>query len=612
MESNRKTLFSSEIACDQEIDRLRYYLQDKCLIPELIPSELSNTEQWVVWSYQVGKQLNGMYRANKQPYLPTDPLTELCMDSNYRLADLDTAISTFYKCEHIDGIGYMFLEDDGLIGIDLDNCRDSDTGKISKEYLFWIKQLDSYTEVSPSGTGIKIWVKGSVPDSFFLTSNETGFRILNFAGGEIEIYRRGQYFTVTTQVMPGFDTIRNSQNELDVICEFSKSSINQDFSYISFPELSIDEINTELSLQEEWFETENVSISQDDLQVHLSQEREASELTYNYKPGSQLTNSNPQEKKRCNRCGRENYSIYELCSSCYSIGLPETVVVSSVSDYFSNFKDTTIQVEYDIQLGTYTPRADVVLLDKIGKIVAIAECKREAYVDNGIKQLKSYLSASDTQFGLFANTMNSNEWIFFENLRRYNYKEITKEEFEQGIFNPNSNPILRMFSNELNRLEEITLDINSKETIRQDYQKFILLDRKKMEKYNMSIQLSQESQEKEVIFYKIREVVNQLNISSSESEMELENCRKELIIEYNKKKETIRQLKIEISELNNHITNLEHEVNLIKKQICIENKPTYLQIEQEIDLLKSEKSQMQEDIGKQLFLLSTHTDLLKF
>ncbi len=47
--------------------------------------------------------------------------------------------------------------------IDLDSCRDPETGHIEAWAMKIVELLDSYTEVSPSGRGLHVWVRGKVP-----------------------------------------------------------------------------------------------------------------------------------------------------------------------------------------------------------------------------------------------------------------------------------------------------------------------------------------------------------------------------------------------------------------------------------------------------------------
>ena len=73
------------------------------------------------------------------------------------------------------------------------------------------------------------------------------------------------------------------------------------------------------------------------------------------------------------------------------------------------------------------------LADGNGSFAAIAECKGAGYVGHGIEQLKSYLSATDTRFGVFANRADPNQWKFYENRRANCIPEIDRSEFEAGV-----------------------------------------------------------------------------------------------------------------------------------------------------------------------------------
>lgn len=53
-------------------------------------------------------------------------------------------------------VGFVFTRDDPFVGIDLDHCRDPETGKIKPWALEIVAKLNSYSEVSPSGTGLHI------------------------------------------------------------------------------------------------------------------------------------------------------------------------------------------------------------------------------------------------------------------------------------------------------------------------------------------------------------------------------------------------------------------------------------------------------------------------
>jgi hypothetical protein len=92
------------------------------------------------------------------------------------------------------GVGFVFTQGDPMTGVDLDNCCNPETGEIHPAAQAIISELNSYTEVSPSGTGVKIFLK---------SSGSPGPRHrAKYDGGEIEVYSDGRYFTVTGAFLP--------------------------------------------------------------------------------------------------------------------------------------------------------------------------------------------------------------------------------------------------------------------------------------------------------------------------------------------------------------------------------------------------------------------------
>jgi KaiC/GvpD/RAD55 family RecA-like ATPase len=99
-----------------------------------------------------------------------------------------------------DGIGFEF--EPPYVGVDLDHCRNADTGEIEQWASDMVAHLDSYTEVSLSGTGLHIIVKGTLPP---------GRRRC----GGIEMYDGGRYFTMSGRHVEGSPlTIEDRTGEL--------------------------------------------------------------------------------------------------------------------------------------------------------------------------------------------------------------------------------------------------------------------------------------------------------------------------------------------------------------------------------------------------------------
>jgi len=136
-----------------------------------IPQALRDRPQWVVWRDEDGRKMP--YDAKtRRPAKSTDPAT---------WATFQEAVAAARNYGYT-GIGYVFSADDPYVGIDLDDCLEDD-GTIAPWADEIVQALHSYTEISPSGRGLKIWVAGDVPGS---VKTE-----------QIEIYPSRRYFTVT-------------------------------------------------------------------------------------------------------------------------------------------------------------------------------------------------------------------------------------------------------------------------------------------------------------------------------------------------------------------------------------------------------------------------------
>jgi putative DNA primase/helicase len=142
--------------------------------PDSIPAELKALKAWVLWRYEwvetkwtkVPFQVGGASKARS-----TDPATwGIYQDALRR-----------YQRGGFDGIGFVLDPQIGIAGIDLDHCLGESTAVWAIKIML---QLDSYTEVSPSGTGLRILVKAELPP-----------------GGRkkdsIEMYDRARYLTIT-------------------------------------------------------------------------------------------------------------------------------------------------------------------------------------------------------------------------------------------------------------------------------------------------------------------------------------------------------------------------------------------------------------------------------
>lgn len=114
--------------------------------------------------------------------------------------------------------------------------------------------------------------------------------------------------------------------------------------------------------------------------------------------------------------------------------LQEFDVVEAVIRYFSEprFAQFSMLRECRIQMGAIHSRADIALRDAQENFIAIAKCKLAGGISY-TEPLKSFLSATDTPYGIFAATTNRDSWIFYRNLGHNRFQQIERTDFEKGF-----------------------------------------------------------------------------------------------------------------------------------------------------------------------------------
>jgi putative DNA primase/helicase len=111
----------------------------------------------------------------------------------------------------------VLQKEDNIVCIDLDNCI-GDDGKICDKANYIVRIMNSWTEISQSGKGLHIFIRGSKPtDKSKATPDE--FKSL-------EVYDSARYIALTGNHLPGTPlTIEDRQSALNTICDlyFPKS-----------------------------------------------------------------------------------------------------------------------------------------------------------------------------------------------------------------------------------------------------------------------------------------------------------------------------------------------------------------------------------------------------
>jgi putative DNA primase/helicase len=153
-----------------------------------VPAALRDIPQWVCWKY--------VERDGKRTKCPISPANGGNASSTDRATwgTFKQALAACRACAQLEGVGFVFSADDPFAGVDLDDCIDSATGRTKSWARVILDQLDSYCEVSPSGSGVKVFVRASKAGPRCKTGYEDG---------AVEMYDRDRFFTVTGQRLVG-------------------------------------------------------------------------------------------------------------------------------------------------------------------------------------------------------------------------------------------------------------------------------------------------------------------------------------------------------------------------------------------------------------------------
>ena len=165
------------------------------VLPDAIPAEIKALKAWVTWRYEWKED-----KWTKEPY-------QVNGDIHAKVNDWSTW-GTFnqaldcYRWGGVDGIGFVLQRASGIVGIDLDHCAEPD-GKVAVWALKMMHEIESYTEFSPSGTGIRILAKAVLPPGRRKKDN-------------IEVYDELRYLTITGHHRAGHpETIESRQSAVD-------------------------------------------------------------------------------------------------------------------------------------------------------------------------------------------------------------------------------------------------------------------------------------------------------------------------------------------------------------------------------------------------------------
>lgn len=150
---------------------------------------LKQLSQWVCWREET--------RDDETTKVPIDPETTDYASSTdpETWGTYDKAVTRYQEDGSLDGVGFVFSQEDSFVGVDLDGCRDPESGDIEDWAEDIISRLDSYTEVSPSGTGFHIYLTGEKPEG--RNRREQSSTLSLDKSPEVEVYADKRFFTFT-------------------------------------------------------------------------------------------------------------------------------------------------------------------------------------------------------------------------------------------------------------------------------------------------------------------------------------------------------------------------------------------------------------------------------
>jgi hypothetical protein len=170
-----------------------------------VPHELKQADQWLCCDEKKAP-LVPMRRGTFYAAKSTDPTTWRSYEHTYE-AWLKNPSSYV-------GIGRVFVETEDYVGVDLDGAYDAATRMLTPWAHEIVERLDTYCEISPSLTGIKLWGKAASIDRAYVKPG-------------LEIYSSRRYF-VSTGLAGSRREIKDCEEALEAIISEEFPRVSRD------------------------------------------------------------------------------------------------------------------------------------------------------------------------------------------------------------------------------------------------------------------------------------------------------------------------------------------------------------------------------------------------
>ena len=159
--------------------------------PLSVPSALASKRNWICWRADPDYDAQGKLKPKpKKTPIIVGAGTSLAWQKPENHVSYDEAVAAAQK-HNLSGVGFVLTAGCGLIGGDMDGCRDPVTGIIAPWAQAIIDRRETYFEISPSGRGVRFWTTTDLP--LKKSENEGG----------IELYFSGHYLTFSGDHIAG-------------------------------------------------------------------------------------------------------------------------------------------------------------------------------------------------------------------------------------------------------------------------------------------------------------------------------------------------------------------------------------------------------------------------
>ena len=206
---------------------------------ENMPQRLKKLPNWILWKTQ--ERENG--KMTKIPYQFNGEQEARAND--YTTWSFFETIEYYYNLlkSNVSGIGFVFNREQNIIGIDIDHCVEYEESDVNRERPIIndlakeiIEKLNSYTEISVSGTGIHIIIEGELPEDIVCGTGRKNSKL------GLEIYRYGRYFTMSGNILNNNDIQNRTEEITDIMRKhFDDSDLKE--RVVNLQEYSADKVD---------------------------------------------------------------------------------------------------------------------------------------------------------------------------------------------------------------------------------------------------------------------------------------------------------------------------------------------------------------------------------